>query len=111
MTAQLMEGCSSCEHGWRYATDAYVDELIPLPPNGTEEAIAAVLRKREGLYGTFVFPCSECRPEAFRRWANGCFRADHRSSKCDLCLESMGQKAASAHDRAAAGGRRAGGDL
>lgn len=111
MTAML-EGCESCEFGWRIAPDSYVDERFPFPANATPAQIEAVWARRSGLYGTFVLPCPDCRPTAFTRWANGCWLPDHRAGKCDLCLEAMGQKAASGHDRSlAAVGRAPGGDL
>lgn len=104
---QILEGCDSCEHGWRYATPEYVAELFPFPPNASEEQLAAVFERRE-LYPDHVFPCSECRPEVFARWANGCLRPGHRASKCERCKEAMGGRSAARHDRAAAraAGRR-----
>lgn len=96
----VLEGCASCDHGWRYVTEAYVAELYPIPPNATEEQRLAVFERRE-LYAEHVFPCSECRPEAFARWANGCMRADHRAGKCELCTAELGGKGAARQDRAA----------
>lgn len=97
----LFAGCSECDHGWRYVTEAYLDARFPMPPNATAEQAAAVWALRE-IYREQVFPCSECRPGAFSRWANGCLRSDHRAADCELCNEELGEKAAKRQDRAAA---------
>lgn len=112
MSAGGFPGCSACDHGWRYVGEEYLADRWPITPGMTEAQIEAAYAKREA-YREQVYPCPDCRPDAFRRWANGCFRGEHRATKCDLCRETMGEKAATSHDRAlsAPGGRRPGGDL
>jgi hypothetical protein len=82
-----MPGCDECEFGWRYADDAYVAKRIPMPDDATPEQEAHVLRQR-ALYPDHTFPCDNCRPEAFRAWANGCWSPGHNRAACDLCAPS-----------------------
>lgn len=87
MSSKGFIGCESCDRGWRYATPQYVESRFPFPPHATAEQIATTYRLREE-YREFVLPCAECRPEAFRRWANGCWEPGHASGRCDLCQEA-----------------------
>lgn len=100
MSARMMTGCEAdgCDFGWRNTPPEYVEDLFPLPnPPGQlltaeelaayEARVATVWERRESFTGA-VFPCPDCRPEAFRRWANGCWRPGHNAGECELCQEA-----------------------
>jgi hypothetical protein len=95
--------CSNpeCRSGWvELDGTAYAEHQHPIPEGATPEQVQAVMDKRAYVAaGTTVRPCGDCRPGQLERWANGCFRRGHRASKCDLCLEALGEKAAEHHDR------------
>lgn len=90
----------SCDHGMRPTTDAYVVALFPITDDMTAEQWVAAMEKRY-LYPRFYFPCPVCRPAQFLRWQNGCFRPNHRSGRCKLCQEAMGERKAQRADRGA----------
>lgn len=35
--------------------------------------------------GDSVAPCPDCRPDAFVRWAGGCYAPDHDRATCPTC--------------------------
>lgn len=95
-------GCpnEACDHGWvRVDPVAYGELRWPITDDMTAEQVkAAEYRRRH--YSEAYRPCEECRPGQFTRWANGCFGPDHKAKSCALCLEALGEKAATRHDKA-----------
>lgn len=96
----MIEGCENCEHGWRRVDpDLYGERLFPMP-EGASVAQAEEVYRNRAMYGPAVFPCRDCLPSQYDRWANGCFRAHHIASKCSLCVDALGESGARRFDMA-----------
>lgn len=91
-----MSRCANerCERGWITVTAAYVDEHAPKRPtaevwDGMTDAERAAWEAqdeavRAGLAAT-VYPCKQCEPEMFYRWAGGHLDPRHNRADCDEC--------------------------
>lgn len=84
--------CALCG-GNRYVfvLDGYVDQQAPLPVHElgqSDEEFSALhaeaVAKRSALSNT-VYPCRECAPAAFMRWAGGHLDPGHEAGACDEC--------------------------
>lgn len=100
----MIRGCDRCDHGWRGVTQAYVDRKAPMPGpldaamvdvEGMAEAhellIAEVTARRAALAGS-VYPCKDCLPATFYRWAGGHFDLNHDTAGCPECQEIIGHR-------------------
>lgn len=87
-----------------------------LVPNPTPEQLAPFSDTERGLLlehfarlqaslDESVYPCRECNPPAFYRWARGCLAPDHDPATCERCTAAMGR--AGAHRASQARGRPA----
>lgn len=91
-----------CEGGWKQVSAAYAESIVPdpkpLPLDATSDEISTheaharsipALRKaaRDSYY-----PCRECQPELFLRWANGCFGPRHNARRCELCSDGKSKR-------------------
>lgn len=88
-----MKGCQRCDAGWVEVTQSYVDRIAPIPelqlgadPDVHEAIVAEVMTRRASLANT-VYPCRDCQPAAFYRWAGGHLERNHDRAKCDECSE------------------------
>lgn len=61
--------CGRCDGGWVAVAESYVERVGKVQP----EAAANT-----------VYPCRECRPDAFLRWAEGHYRADRFGRKAGV---------------------------
>lgn len=107
----MIEGCDRCDRGWVQVTAAYVERKAPWPAPlaaelmsepGMEEAHAAltahVANKRRALAESY-YPCKECQPAAFYRWAQGHNEPNHDRHSCPECCELDGRRAGRAKPR------------
>lgn len=77
-----------CDHGWRQVKPAYAEHMVA---DITDEA------ERRHRYAAALntwYPCRNCRPVQFYRWAEGHWLVDHDVSSCEACIEIMGGKRA-----------------
>lgn len=87
--------CEKCDGtGWIPVTETWVVATAKMPPDpmldADEKSIeiymaacSAVTERRQGLRNS-VYPCKDCRPKVFLRWAEGHFDPDHRTD-CEEC--------------------------
>lgn len=100
----MIPGCDRCEHGWVQVTPAYVERKAPWPaPAAAElmsepgmqeaydELVATVARKRASLAESY-YPCRDCLPAAFYRWAQGHNDPNHDRANCPECRELDGRR-------------------
>jgi len=92
--------CDKCEHGWRTVGDGYVERVVHRPTilddPSSDPADRAIEMARytvqiNGARST-VYPCKDCQPSAFYRWAEGHFESDHDRAGCSVCSEMEGSK-------------------
>lgn len=100
----MIAGCARCEHGWVEVTAAYVDRKAPWPAplaaelmseEGMQEAYAALVAsvaQRRASLARSVYPCRECQPAAFYRWAQGHNDPNHDRMNCAECRELDGRR-------------------
>lgn len=85
-------GACDCDGGWRWVKRPYAEHLAATT-DGSEPAahvIAALLNT--------VYPCRNCRPDAFYRWANQHWSPDHDVAACQDCADAHGgRRRARAH--------------
>jgi hypothetical protein len=90
----------TCHGGWQQVLPSYADHQQgpePEPPAPTGDALTDALEhqrhelamvmwhaERAALLRS-VYPCRECRPDAFMRWAGRHWMHDHADSSCDEC--------------------------
>lgn len=86
------DGCSSCENGFVLVNEAYAERMVPplpLMPAGTDPAVIEALERERGArlaaYANSVYPCKNCHPHLFARWAAGHLEPSHDSGECELC--------------------------
>ena len=85
-------GCDKCDNGWRDVSETYVVKTYPMPERGSmteaehTEAVRQCEMKRASARAT-VYPCKECQPALFYRWAGGHLHADHERGSCDECSD------------------------
>ncbi len=100
--------CSKC-HGHRWVPvqpgyalhmhpDPTIEQLAVLDEAGQAKLWAEVASKRAAAENS-VYPCRQCAPQLFFRWAGGHFAMGHLAVECDECTELLGRKAARRHDR------------
>lgn len=88
---RMLPGCDAegCDFGWRWVTNDYIEALFPLPNGDLFDPIVVeqtkVVLERRATFAGAVFPCPDCRPDEFRRWAAGCWAPAHRG--CEVCQE------------------------
>jgi hypothetical protein len=100
--------CSKCHgHRWvdvlpSYAVhmhpDPTLEQLAALGEEAQAELWADLGRKRRAAENS-VYPCRQCAPALFFRWAGGHFGLHHNAAECDECIELLGKRAARRHDR------------
>ena len=73
----------------RGQTTADGQPLYPMP----DLALLELWAKYRAMLNT-VYPCPTCRPQQFHRWRHGCYRTNHARSRCKLCREADGKRAA-----------------
>ena len=84
MTMTTTDRCT-CERGWRPVSDAYARQEAEIPQAADLDSYrlsppGSDMRARWAAYRAHknsVYPCPTCRPEAMRRWQNGCYRSGH----------------------------------
>lgn len=64
-----------CDNGWIWAAPEYVDHVVGATQH-TERAVA-----------NSVYPCSQCQPELFHRWAGGHLEPGHDPG-CAECKQT-----------------------
>jgi hypothetical protein len=65
--------CTKCDHGWITVGERYVETELALPDPSKEivpDHEAWLAQRRTALAAT-IYPCRQCRPAAFMRWAKG----------------------------------------
>lgn len=86
------QGCERCEFGWRHVGAEYAERLFPEPdvsnldPTAAAQRVAVVGAQRAGVLNS-VYPCKNCRPADFFRWAEGHYASDHDRGACGECAE------------------------
>lgn len=50
-----------------------------------ESEVEPWLAQRRAAFANSHYPCRECNPRRFYRWAKGCWEQGHDSASCDLC--------------------------
>lgn len=95
--------CRRCEGtGWVQVQDAYAVHLYPDPTleqlaglddTAADEVVAQVQLQRAAAANS-VYPCRDCNPPMFFRWAGGHFKLGHDYAKCDECIEVLGGRRA-----------------
>lgn len=81
--------------GWVQVGPGYVEVRYPWPakpgPDADEEALALYEVRVESTRiareaaARSVYPCKDCEPAAFHRWAGRHWEPDHDRSACDEC--------------------------
>lgn len=85
--------CTACVDGWVFVQDGYVDRLAPVPFREAEQsdevyaALVAANEARRSALARTVYPCKDCRPTQFFRWAAGHFAGDHDRTACPDCRD------------------------
>lgn len=86
--------CETCGGGgWVLVQEGYVDRLAPVPDRAIDltddvyDALVAANAARRAALARTVYPCKECRPAQFFRWAAGHFAGDHDRTACDECRD------------------------
>lgn len=91
--------CGRCGgNGQLRVLDGYVDRLAPWPEapglgctpleHDAHELLVARVAERRAAYADTWYPCKDCNPKAFFRWARGCYTDGHDRASCDLCIEA-----------------------
>lgn len=103
-------GCEHCEFGWRSVRLESVEAANPRPVALDDEALSDEDRARITLTWqarlasgkNTVYPCKECNPDLFYRWAKGHLDSAHERAGCAECLEldhpRRGSRKAAAHE-------------
>jgi hypothetical protein len=78
--------------------DPTLEQLAALGEEAQAELWADLGRKRRAAENS-VYPCRQCAPALFFRWAGGHFGLHHNAAECDECIELLGKRAARRHDR------------
>lgn len=102
----MIDGCDRCDHGYVRVQQAYVERKAPFPAplspelmaeEGMAEAyellVAQVVAKRAALANSY-YPCRDCLPAAFYRWAGGHWEPNHDRTGCAECRELDGRRGA-----------------
>lgn len=80
--------------GWVQVTAAYAEKLFPLPPAATLEdadhaaafaALAEAVERRRRAAADSWYPCRECEPSLFYRWAGRHLDSKHDRAGCAEC--------------------------
>lgn len=87
-----MKGCESCEFGWRAVSSNYPVTHYPMPdltglPDDLAAAAQAEVETRRAALTDSVYPCKQCQPHLFFRWAEGHLASKHDQDDCDECSE------------------------
>ncbi len=100
--------CSKC-HGGRwvpvlpsYATHMHPDptmEQLAVLTEAEQDTLWAELGAKRAAAENSVYPCRQCAPALFFRWAGGHFGLHHNTAECEECIELLGKRAARRHDR------------
>lgn len=87
--------CDRCsDTGWCQVTEHYVDRLAPWPslPEPITEAehaghaqLMEDARRKRAAVANSSFPCPDCQPAMFDRWAAGHMHPDHDARTCPDC--------------------------
>lgn len=78
----MTEPCTRCDgDGWVPVHANYADHLAE---QTTKPGTDAHAQLRDALARS-VYPCKDCRPVQFFRWAEGHWSRDHDSSGCSDC--------------------------
>lgn len=96
-----MPDAHDCDRGWLWVGQKYAEHIaagMALGPGVPTQAVVA------GLLNT-VYPCKECQPDLFYRWARKHFATDHDVSSCPDCVEVHGGPKAARRHATAAGTR------
>jgi hypothetical protein len=80
-----MNACD-CEHGWRWVAPEYAEHLAAKAIIGTAVPSRAVV----AALANSVYPCRECQPATFDRWAAGHFAKGHEMDDCPECAAVRG---------------------
>lgn len=81
-------------HGWVNVLPSYADQRAPVPPPAEEwEKLTdderaewqAIHDSAWEALAQSVYPCKECRPDAFYLWAQGHYASDHDRGECEIC--------------------------
>lgn len=87
--------CATCGGlGFCLVRDGYVDKQAPTParePGESDEHYAGRVVEndaRRAALAKTVYPCRECRPQQFFKWAAGHFGIDHDRQGCPDCRDS-----------------------
>jgi len=100
--------CSKC-HGARWVQvqpayavqhhpDPTAEQLAATDEEGQAQLWAQVMSSRRAAENSY-YPCRQCAPGLFFRWAGGHLAMNHSTADCDECIELMGKRAARRHDR------------
>lgn len=79
--------CERCDHGWITVGPGYPAWRWPDPAEWpadpeTAEVVAQQLTWKRRLAAQDIYPCRNCRPELFARWAGGHLASGHRCGEC-----------------------------
>ena len=80
-----------CDRGWKWVGHKYAEHLaaqVHIEGKTPPEAIVAALLNS-------VYPCRDCQPVRFVRWAEGHFARDHDPGGCRDCIAVHGGKPSS----------------
>jgi hypothetical protein len=85
----------SCDHGWVTVPAGYAEHAHPYPPRpavapGDEaltewEEVCRFVDAKRATAAKAIFPCPDCRPAAYERWAGGHYLPDHDRTRCAEC--------------------------
>lgn len=95
------ERCDQCAGtGWVQVKAAYAVHLFPDPTHaqlaglteGEAQAVNDATAERRRFALDSVYPCRECAPAMFFRWAGGHFKMGHDPGSCTECIEVTGHR-------------------
>lgn len=99
MTATMAPTCERCGGGGQIKVlDGYVERNAPWPAapalgcslveQEAYELLVARVAERRAAYANSYYPCKDCNPKAFFRWAKGCYSDNHDRASCELCIDA-----------------------
>lgn len=86
-----MSGCGRCLNGWLEVGAEYAEKIagaILIPLDATPDQLATVTAERDRRRAAAlnsVYPCRDCNPKAFYRWATGHYGPEHNAAGCSEC--------------------------
>jgi hypothetical protein len=85
------EPCTACTRGWRRVSEQWAMQQAEVVLDDGTKAYDA---ERLAAYRACVYPCKDCKPNLFYRWAGKHFDPEHDPSNCTECIGRAAKGAA-----------------